>query len=99
MNFSDFRRSPTGKYLGKQHKKLGHKRQTSPEVSNRFCKCAAQMCNCCRDFNLPILNVKGPGCATLQYLQRDQLAISMSFNERVLANTTIRGEYVNRLIK
>ncbi|CAG9828417.1 unnamed protein product [Diabrotica balteata] len=65
--------------------------QQSPP--NRFCTCAKQMCNCCRDFNLKLLNLKGPGCAVLQYLQGDQLAISMSFNDRVLTNTTIKGKF------
>lgn len=76
----------------KHHKKFAHKRQSSEGGPNRFCNCVDKMCNCCREFNVPILNVKGPGCAALQYLQGDQLAISMTFNERVLANTTIKGK-------
>lgn len=73
--------------------------QQPGNVPNRFCTCAVESCNCCRNFSLPLLNIKGPGCATLQYLPSNELAISMSFNERVLTNTTIRGKMISKNIK
>lgn len=33
------------------------------------------------------------GCATFQYLNGDNMALSMRFGDRVLANTTISGNY------
>lgn len=36
--------------------------------------------------------MQGPGCASLQYLTGDRLAVSMSFGERVLTNTTISSK-------
>lgn len=89
---ADLRRSKRGKLATKYHKKLVHKRQSNPDNPNRFCTCAERLCSCCRNFNMPVLNLKGPGCAALEYLQSDKLAISMSFNERVLANTTLKGK-------
>ncbi|XP_022915627.1 otolith matrix protein OMM-64-like [Onthophagus taurus] len=72
--------------------KLSHKnRQTDQNQPNRYCSCNAKLCNCCRDFNIPVVSLRGPGCASLQYLNGDKLAISMSFGERVLTNTTISG--------
>ncbi|KAJ8926868.1 hypothetical protein NQ314_020719 [Rhamnusium bicolor] len=50
---------------------LTHKRQDSTtNTSNRFCNCNALLCNCCREFNIPVVALKGPGCASLQYLKR-----------------------------
>ncbi|KAL0279560.1 UNVERIFIED_CONTAM: hypothetical protein PYX00_001090 [Menopon gallinae] len=53
---------------------------------NRYCACTTNMCNCCRDFSLPVVPVKGPGCASIMYLKGDNMMISMSFGERVLSN-------------
>ncbi|KAJ9595535.1 hypothetical protein L9F63_013300 [Diploptera punctata] len=59
---------------------------------NRYCACTNLMCNCCREFSLPVVPVKGPGCATLTYVQGDNMMITMSFGNRVLHNTTITGK-------
>ncbi|GFG28536.1 hypothetical protein Cfor_08894 [Coptotermes formosanus] len=56
---------------------------------NRYCACTNLMCNCCREFSLAVVPIKGPGCATLTYLQGDSLVVTMSFGDRVLHNTTI----------
>ncbi|XP_066255067.1 coiled-coil domain-containing protein 1-like [Euwallacea similis] len=69
--------------------KSDKQRQESP--TNKYCNCSAVTCNCCRDFNIPLVALKGPGCATLQYLNGDKLAISMSVADRVLTNTTVSG--------
>ncbi|KAL1449024.1 hypothetical protein WDU94_000266 [Cyamophila willieti] len=50
------------------------------------------MCNCCRDFSLPVVPIKGPGCASVRYLQGDQMAVTMSFGDRVLRNVTISAK-------
>ncbi|XP_017774769.1 PREDICTED: transcription initiation factor TFIID subunit 11 [Nicrophorus vespilloides] len=82
-----------GRALRKQHHHhhVAHKnrQQDSP---NKYCSCSAKLCNCCRDFNIPVMALQGPGCASLQYLRGDRLAISMSFGDRVLTNTTIDGK-------
>lgn len=70
--------------------KVSHKNR---QDVNKYCSCSTKLCNCCREFNIPLVAFQGPGCATLQYLQGDRLAISMSFGERVLTNTTISGIY------
>lgn len=81
--------------ITKKNGKVGNKRQESP--ANRYCSCSTKLCNCCREFNLPVVALRGPGCATLQYLNGDRLAISMSFGERVLTNTTVSSEIVFQL--
>ncbi|KAG8228332.1 hypothetical protein J437_LFUL009377 [Ladona fulva] len=70
----------------------GVKNQKQDEgTQNRYCTCSTESCNCCRDFSLPVIPIRGPGCATLQYLQGDNMALSMKFGDRVLTNTTISG--------
>ncbi|XP_055527117.1 uncharacterized protein LOC129719721 [Wyeomyia smithii] len=58
---------------------------------NRYCKCTTYECNCCRDFLLPLVPVKGPGCATIQYLDGNRMSIGVKFGDRVLANRVISG--------
>ncbi|XP_058814183.1 uncharacterized protein LOC131678068 isoform X2 [Topomyia yanbarensis] len=58
---------------------------------NRYCKCTTYECNCCRDFLLPLVPVKGPGCATIQYLDGNRMSIGIKFGDRVLANRVISG--------
>ncbi|KAB0800872.1 hypothetical protein PPYR_05226 [Photinus pyralis] len=76
------------RYSIRKSRRVNHK--VRQDVSN-YCNCSTKLCNCCRDFNFPVVSVRGPGCATLQYLQGDRLAVSLSFGERVLSNTTISG--------
>lgn len=28
---------------------------------NRYCTCNENICNCCRDFHIPVVQLKGPG--------------------------------------
>ncbi|XP_025424693.1 nucleolin-like [Sipha flava] len=79
----------------KEHlKAMGRARQATPQAAppNRYCACSNLMCNCCRDFSLPVVPIKGPGCASLKYLKGDQMAVTMSFGDKVLRNTTISGK-------
>ncbi|XP_050433186.1 LOW QUALITY PROTEIN: dentin sialophosphoprotein [Adelges cooleyi] len=78
----------------KEHlKHMGQARQaaSAPAPPNRYCACSNLMCNCCRDFSLPVVPIQGPGCASLKYLKGDQMAVTMSFGDKVLRNTTISG--------
>lgn len=80
----------------KHNDKFGNKkRQDTNTQANKYCSCSKQLCNCCREFNIPVVSLQGPGCASLQYLRGDRLAISMSFGERVLTNTTINSKQKN----
>jgi hypothetical protein len=48
----------------KEHlKAMGRARQATPQAAppNRYCACSNLMCNCCRDFSLPVVPIKGPG--------------------------------------
>lgn len=73
---------------------MGRARQAAPQAAppNRYCACSNLMCNCCRDFSLPVVPIKGPGCASLKYLKGDQMMVTMSFGDKVLRNTTISGK-------
>lgn len=70
-----------------------HKNHRQNNDPVRHCSCSTILCNCCRDFSVPLLGIKGPGCASVQYLQGDKMAVSMSFADRVLTNTTVSGVY------
>lgn len=28
---------------------------------NKYCNCTESLCNCCRDFSVPLVNLNGPG--------------------------------------
>ncbi|XP_038208358.1 uncharacterized protein LOC119829753 [Zerene cesonia] len=56
---------------------------------NRYCKCSESLCNCCRDFAVPVVNLNGPGCASLMYLTGDKMSISLSFGKKVITNRTV----------
>nr|XP_031839879.1 coiled-coil domain-containing protein 1 [Nomia melanderi] len=59
---------------------------------NRYCTCNENICNCCRDFHIPLVQLQGPGCASLQYLQDDNLAVQLSFGENILTSTIVNGK-------
>ncbi|KAL6438187.1 hypothetical protein ACFW04_004417 [Cataglyphis niger] len=59
---------------------------------NRYCTCNENICNCCRDFHIPVVQLKGPGCASLQYLQGDNLAVQLSFGDNILTSTIVNGK-------
>ncbi|XP_076620022.1 uncharacterized protein LOC143341182 [Colletes latitarsis] len=58
---------------------------------NRYCTCNENICNCCRDFHIPLVQLQGPGCASLQYLQEDNLAVQLSFGDNILTSTIVNG--------
>lgn len=63
---------------------------------NRYCKCSSYECDCCRDFSLPIVPIRGPGCANIRYLEGDRLSIGIKFGNRILANRVISGMMINK---
>ena len=58
---------------------------------NRYCKCTSFECDCCRDFSLPLVPIRGPGCANIRYLEGDRMSVGIKFGNRVLANRIISG--------
>lgn len=81
-----------GKGLNVRRRKKQKDANEENNTNNKYCNCSSVSCNCCRPFNLPLVTLKGPGCATLQYLDGDRLSITMSLAERVLANTTVSSK-------
>lgn len=59
---------------------------------NRYCKCTSFECDCCREFSLPLVPIRGPGCANIRYLEGDRMSIGIKFGNRVLANRVISGK-------
>ncbi|KAI4504225.1 hypothetical protein M0802_000696 [Mischocyttarus mexicanus] len=62
------------------------------ENVNKYCTCSNVICNCCRDFHIPLVQLKGPGCASLQYLKDDNLAVQLSFGDNILTSTVVNGK-------
>lgn len=62
---------------------------------NRYCKCSSFECDCCRDFSLPLVPIRGPGCANIRYLEGDRLSVGIKFGNRVLANRVVSGKSSN----
>lgn len=69
--------------------------QNDPNPINRYCTCAAASCKCCRDFSLPIVPIRGPGCATLKYLEDDKMLVTVKYGDIVLTSRTISGEWMD----
>lgn len=65
---------------------------------NRYCKCTSFECDCCREFSLPLVPIRGPGCANIRYLEGDRMSVGIKFGNRVLANRVISGK-INKLSK
>lgn len=59
---------------------------------NRYCKCTSFECDCCREFSLPFVPIRGPGCANIRYLEGDRMSVGIKFGNRVLANRIISGK-------
>lgn len=59
---------------------------------NRYCKCTSYECDCCREFSLPLVPIRGPGCANIRYLEGDRMSVGIKFGNRVLANRIISGK-------
>jgi hypothetical protein len=62
---------------------------------NRYCKCSSYECDCCREFSLPLVPIRGPGCANIRYLEGDRMSIGIKFGNRVLANRIISGKILS----
>ncbi|KAK0080248.1 hypothetical protein PV325_000228 [Microctonus aethiopoides] len=62
------------------------------ENVNKYCNCNENVCNCCREFNIPLVALKGPGCASLQYRDNDSLAVQLNFGNNILTSKVISGK-------
>lgn len=60
-----------------------------PNPINKFCACSEAQCKCCRDFSIPLIPVRGPGCATIRYLDNDKLGVTIKYGDFVLASRQI----------
>lgn len=58
---------------------------------NRYCTCNEAECNCCREFKLPLVSVRGPGCASLRYLGKNRMSIAIKYGDITLTSRTISG--------
>lgn len=63
--------------------------ENDPNPINKFCSCSSASCKCCRDFNIPLIPIRGPGCATVRYLDNDRLSIGIKYGDLVLASRTV----------
>lgn len=63
--------------------------ENDPNPINKFCSCSSATCKCCRDFNIPFIPIRGPGCATVRYLDNDRLSIGIKYGDLVLASRTV----------
>lgn len=72
------------------------KNENDQNAINKFCKCTDSHCDCCRNFALPLIPVRGPGCAKITYLGNEKMSVSIKYGDIVLATRTISGKlYVN----
>lgn len=60
-----------------------------PNPINKFCSCSSSSCKCCRDFSIPLIPIRGPGCATIRYLENDRLSIAIKYGDFVLASRQV----------
>lgn len=58
----------------------------------KFCKCNENHCDCCRNFNLPFIPIKGPGCARMTYLGNEKMSISLKYGDLTLASRTVSSK-------
>lgn len=58
---------------------------------NRYCTCNENECNCCREFKLPLVSVRGPGCATVRYLGKNKMSVALKYGDITLTTRTISG--------
>ncbi|XP_017487972.1 PREDICTED: uncharacterized protein LOC108376284 [Rhagoletis zephyria] len=66
--------------------------QDDPNPISKYCKCTDDHCDCCRQFNLPIIPVRGPGCAKITYLGNERMSVSLKYGDITLATRTISGK-------
>lgn len=65
--------------------------ENDPNPINKYCSCSSAQCKCCRDFSLPIIPIRGPGCATIRYLDDDKVAVTIKYGDFVLTQRTINS--------
>lgn len=63
--------------------------ENDPNPINKYCSCSSASCKCCRDFAIPLVPIRGPGCATVRYLDNDRLSISIKYGDFVLASRQV----------
>ncbi|XP_005184066.2 uncharacterized protein LOC101895840 [Musca domestica] len=63
--------------------------EESQNVLAKYCKCSGNHCDCCRNFNLPFIPVKGPGCARMSYLGNEKMAVSLKYGDLTLITRTV----------
>lgn len=63
--------------------------ENDPNPINKFCTCSSAQCKCCRDFAIPLIPVRGPGCATIRYLDNDKMSVQIKYGDFVLASRQI----------
>ncbi|KAM7347905.1 uncharacterized protein ACRADG_007387 [Cochliomyia hominivorax] len=68
------------------------KGEEEPTGLAKYCKCTENHCDCCRNFNLPFIPVKGPGCARMTYLGNEKMSISLKYGDLTLATRTVSSK-------
>ncbi|XP_073831851.1 uncharacterized protein [Musca autumnalis] len=63
--------------------------EENSNVLAKYCKCSGNHCDCCRNFNLPIIPIKGPGCARMSYLGNEKMAVSLKYGDLTLITRTV----------
>lgn len=63
--------------------------ENDPNPINKYCSCDTTSCECCRDFLIPLIPVRGPGCAKVNYLRNDRLSVQIKYGGVVLATRQI----------
>ncbi|XP_018798699.1 PREDICTED: uncharacterized protein LOC108974979 [Bactrocera latifrons] len=63
-----------------------------PSPISKYCKCTDDHCDCCRQFNLPLIPVRGPGCAKITYLGNERMSVAIKYGDITLATRTISGK-------
>lgn len=63
------------------------------EGLSKYCKCTESHCDCCRNFGLPLIPVRGPGCAKITYLGNEKMSVSIKYGDITLATRTISGNF------
>lgn len=63
--------------------------ENDPNPINKYCSCSSASCKCCRDFSIPLIPIRGPGCATVRYLDNDRLSIAIKYGDLVLASRQV----------
>jgi hypothetical protein len=64
---------------------------------NQYCKCTTYECHCCRSFLLPVVPIRGPGCATIQYLEGNKMSVGIRFGNQLLASRVISGKMMKTI--